>query len=381
MRIGVISRSLLDMGGGIENYLHNIFTTLARNHTIVVLTQRFDNENYRRNYEVKHPRFRSLPVYLIWAALKRKRLSLDSDLVISGSALTAPLVQISSKPTLCFVYGIDLVYPNQLYQFFFPPALLKVNYLIACSNATKALCVERGISAQKVFVVHPGVDADRFKPDKTSGLARRQALGIPEHDPVVFSVSRHVRKKGILRLVCDIAPRLLENLPKVKFVIGGRGPQTEQIKSTIRKLALQKSVIFVGFIPDKDLPSFYNMANVFSLPEEPVFGDFEGFGMVHLEASACGVPSVGSRMEAAVEAIEDGVRGVACDPYNIEDHVEAIKRFLLDKEYHYEFSSRCRQTVLEKWTIEKTTAVASDIMGHILERSYRNSDVPQGRTE
>lgn len=368
MKIGVISRSLLDLGGGIENYLHHIFTTLSQDHSIMVLTQKYDNTYFRSSYEVKCPRFRSLPIFWTWAALKRKKLFEHSDLVISGSTLTAPLIQNANKPTLCFVYGLDLLYPNKFYQFFFPPALKKIDYLITCSNATKELCAKRGVSPDKIYVVYPGVDPDRFKPDIKSGSLRREVLGISKEAPVVFSISRHVRKKGILRLVRDIVPPVLQEIPNVKFVIGGFGPQTNDIKAVIRKLSLEKAVILTGYIPDDDLPSYYNMANVFSLPEEPVFGDFEGFGMVHLEASACGVPSVGSNMEAAVEAIEDGVRGVACDPFNIEEHIKAIKRFLLDRAYHDEFSSRCRDTILQKWTIGKTTAVAAQVINHIFNR-------------
>jgi len=356
---------MLDVGGGIENYLNNILTKLSANHPILVLAQRYKKMNVAFSFDVQMPPFRSLAVFMIWVQLKKNKLFEECDLIISGSALTSPFIGKAQKPIMCFVYGLDLEYPNPFYQSIFVSSLKKMDGLIACSNATRELCLRKGIQKEKVYVVYPGVDSERFKPDKKAGELRKEMLGISQEDPVVFSISRHVKKKGILRLVRDIAPRLLEQVPHVKFVIGGSGPQTNDIKKIVKSLGLEKIVILTGYITDVDMASYYNMADVFCLPEEPVVGDFEGFGMVHLEASACGVPSVGSRMEAATEAIEDGVRGVACDPFDIRQHVDAIRRFIVEKEYQNEFSLRCRSVILERWTINKTTATINEIVERV----------------
>jgi len=362
MQIGIVTRNLIEEGGGIENYLNPIFMRLSMQDSLHVLTQRFENEKFSVPYRVEHPAGYSFLAFWLWTLANRRRLFEESDLIVSGSALTAPLIKGACKPKACFVYGLDLMYPNPVYQRWFPPALKHMDSVLACSAATRELCIQRGVSPAKVHVAYPGVDSKRFAPDKEAGYKIRQRLQIPDEAPVVFSVSRHVRRKGILRLVRDIAPALVRDNKNIRIVVGGQGPLTPEIKETVAKLGLSENVFLVGYIPDAELPAYYNMADVFALPEEPVAGDFEGFGIVHLEASACGVPSVGSHMEAATEAIEHGVRGVACDPYDLGEHVRNIKKFLADKSYREDFSSRCRERILESWTIENSASVAAEMV-------------------
>ncbi len=362
MKIGIITRNLLDVGGGIENYLNSIFRVLATRHELRVLTQNFRNPEYQSPFPVGYPPLRSYAPFWVWAQMKKKALFAESDLIISGSTLTAPLVKNAPRKKVSFAYGLDIMHEGLLYQRMFPPALKSMDCVIACSQATSELCIQRGISPEKVQIAYPGVDHRRFHPDPDARRAIRRRWGIEDDAPVVFSISRHVKKKGVLRLVRDVVPKLIREVPNVRVLVGGRGPQTPEIERAVHDLGLTKNVLLVGYLSEEDLPRYYTTADVFSLPEEPVEGDFEGFGMVHLESSACGVPSVGSRMEAATEAIEPGVRGVACDPHNVDEHVNAIKKFLIDDEYRREFSLRCREVIVKKWSLEKTTEDAAKII-------------------
>lgn len=90
-------------------------------------------------------------------------------------------------------------------------------------------------------------------------------------------------------------------------------------------------MIFVGSVPDQDLPEFYALCDIFVLlnREEPS-GDVKGFGMVFLEASASGKAVIGGRSGGATEAVLHGTSGLSVDPYNVEEVAQRLKELLLN---------------------------------------------------
>jgi phosphatidylinositol alpha-1,6-mannosyltransferase len=94
-------------------------------------------------------------------------------------------------------------------------------------------------------------------------------------------------------------------------------------------------VIFVGYVHDDQLPKYYNLCDIFVLPnrvtvKSALKGDYEGFGIVFLEASACGKPVIGGRSGGVTDAILDGLTGYLVDPLSSEDIASVIKRLIDD---------------------------------------------------
>jgi glycosyltransferase involved in cell wall biosynthesis len=157
----------------------------------------------------------------------------------------------------------------------------------------------------KLNVVPGGVDTTTFRP--LGQEASRQALGLPEA-PIVLFLSRLDRAhyfKGLHRLVDAIL-----ELPEVTLVVGGDGEMRSQYQGQATAL-LGSRAVFVGDIPDAELPAYYNAADVVVLPS---VDRTEAFGLVLLEAMACATPVVAARLPGVRTLVQEGVNGYLADP-------------------------------------------------------------------
>jgi D-inositol-3-phosphate glycosyltransferase len=158
--------------------------------------------------------------------------------------------------------------------------------------------------AEKITVIPCGVNLHRFLPTNKT-LARRR-LGIAADRPNLLFVGRFARLKGIERLLAAVA--LLHEHPRPRLlVIGGNGrnaPEYRNLKSLSEDLGIQESVVFPGRIPQERLPAYYSAADLLVVPSS-----YESFGLVALEALACGTPVVATRVGAMPGILREGING------------------------------------------------------------------------
>ena len=193
--------------------------------------------------------------------------------------------------------------------------------IIVVSNATRDYVLSLGADPEKIEVLHNGVDLDRFKPLSGAKEKMRRKLGISESACIVLTVRRLVYKNGIDTLLesAEIAAR---NNPKLVFVIIGKGPDFEEVKERIVQLGMQRKIRLKGFVSDKDLPFYYNVADLFALPSK----SGEGLPLVALEAMACGLPVVATDVGGISEVINEDYGKLV--PPNMPDALaEAIVEF------------------------------------------------------
>jgi glycosyltransferase involved in cell wall biosynthesis len=161
------------------------------------------------------------------------------------------------------------------------------------------------MSAQQVEDIHPGagprttiipggVDLKRFVPAADRRVARA-ALGLPETGALVFTVRRLVPRMGLEGLLHAVTC-----LPGVTLVIGGTGMLRPRLQESAARLGLSARVRFTGFVDEEQLPRFYQAADVVAVPSVAL----EGFGLIALEALACGTPVVATREVGAADLIE-----------------------------------------------------------------------------
>jgi phosphatidylinositol alpha-1,6-mannosyltransferase len=182
-------------------------------------------------------------------------------------------------------------------------------------------------------VVPPGVDTARFRPlDAAGRTAARARFGLPP-DPeaeVVLFVSRLVPRKGADVLI-RAAARLAAARPRLVVAVAGAGRDRPRLERLAARLAAP--VRFLGRVPDADLPALYGAADVFAVPCRNRWGGLEqeGFGIVFLEAAACGVPAVAGRSGGAAEAVAHGETGLVLDhPGDDAACAEAVGALLAD---------------------------------------------------
>jgi phosphatidylinositol alpha-1,6-mannosyltransferase len=158
-------------------------------------------------------------------------------------------------------------------------------------------------AAGRMQRLSPGVDTDRFYPG-CGGAEVRKQLGIPADAPVVVCTARMVKRKGQDTLV-KAWPSVVAQLPNARLLLVGDGPNRTSVERLAKSLEIQDSVIFTGALPWKEVPAFTDAGDVFAMPvRSRLLGlETEAFGIVFLEAAACGLPIVASGSGGAVEAI------------------------------------------------------------------------------
>jgi glycosyltransferase involved in cell wall biosynthesis len=173
--------------------------------------------------------------------------------------------------------------------------------IIAISNATRNYLLRLGADFEKVQVIYNGVDVERFKPSLKKGTTIREKLGIAEDAVVAVTVRRLVFKNGVDTLL-ETARSTAKSNPKLVYLVIGRGPDFEAVKSRIAQLGIEKTFLLAGFVSDQDLPSYYNASNFFILPSK----SGEGLPLVALEAMASGLSVVATDVGGIREVMLDG---------------------------------------------------------------------------
>ncbi|MGB8990652.1 MAG: glycosyltransferase [Desulfobaccales bacterium] len=119
--------------------------------------------------------------------------------------------------------------------------------------------------------------------------------------------------------ILEVLPALLKSIAHVAYLIVGDGDDRPRLEAKAQALGLEDRVVFTGFIPEADKADHYRLADVFVMP-----GRGEGFGIVFLEAMACGIPVVGSRLDGSREALRDGTLGILVDPRRPDELLAGI---------------------------------------------------------
>jgi phosphatidylinositol alpha-1,6-mannosyltransferase len=222
--------------------------------------------------------------------------------------------------------------------------------LFANSHNTARLLVELGNPDEKVHVVHPGVDAQRFSPERRDDQLRAALLG--DADLLLLSVGRLQKRKGH-DLVLQAMSRLARGGLKLRYVIAGHGPEAEALRTMTRDLGLDDQVRFLGEISSVELPSYYAAADIFVHPNR-IFGtEFEGFGLVFLEAAASGVPAIGGRSGGVPEAVEEGVTGFLVTGEDSLELEERIRLLAGSANLRTKLGRAARTRVLTEFTWER----------------------------
>jgi glycosyltransferase involved in cell wall biosynthesis len=144
-------------------------------------------------------------------------------------------------------------------------------------------------------------------------LAER--YGIREEEKVVLTVARLAsdeRYKGYDRIIRAL-PELHKRCGPLRFILVGKGEDRSRLEALAGILGVRRLITFAGFVPDEQLADFYRLANVFAMPSTG-----EGFGIVFLEAWACGTPVVAGNRDGSVDALDGGRLGKLVDPNDVD---------------------------------------------------------------
>jgi asparagine synthase (glutamine-hydrolysing) len=227
--------------------------------------------------------------------------------------------------------------------------------LVLSEFTTSQLQEIHGIPADRVTRVPGGVDTERFHPP-TDRAALRRKLGLPG-GLLLLTVRNLVPRMGLDSLIAAM-PAIVRSWPDASLCIGGAGPLKPRLEEQVRDLGLERHVCFAGFIPEERLRDYYGAADAFVLPTRCL----EGFGLVTVEALACGTPVIGTPIGGTREILQGfDSRFLAHSPEPHDLAARLLER-LPEIYQNDELRERCRQHALATFSWEVLIPQVEDLM-------------------
>jgi len=230
-------------------------------------------------------------------------------------------------------------------------ALRHADRVVANSEHTRATLLAMGVAAARIAVIYPGVDVSVFRPG-LDAEDLRASLGVGRADKLVFSVGRLSRRKGFDQAIRAVA-RLRSEGIAVRYVIAGIGEDADYLECLIAQHRLQGIAHRIGAVKEADLPRWLNACDVFAMPNRDINGDNEGFGMVFIEAAACGKPSLAGEAGGTGSAVLHGETGLRVDGTSVEAVADGLRSLLTQPALAFERGQRALQRVEREFAWER----------------------------
>lgn len=276
------------------------------------------------------------------------------DAIHAGRVLPEGLIawlvgKLFLKPVVIYAHGEEITTWRQ-------PAKFRVmcfvyrhaNKVIANSEFTKNELLKLNVDSDRIVLISPGVDIERFKP----GLPFKdlhQQINLKKGQKLILSVGRLSRRKGFDQVIKSL-PALINDGVDVQYAIIGIGDDKDYLLDLAKKNNVLERVHLLGHVDMDDLPRWYNACDVFAMPNREIDGDTEGFGMVFIEAGACAKPVISGKAGGTGSAVEDGVTGLRVDGDSLEAVKGALKRILIDSELYKSISNNAKDRTKLKFS-------------------------------
>jgi len=230
------------------------------------------------------------------------------------------------------------------------------DYYIAISHKIKAVMVEDGIAAERIFVAHSGIDPQRLA--QAAGDHLVSEFDLQPHEQVVINVAHLAGHKGQQYLVRAI-PHVLKEIPGVRFFIIGQGELMTELKALATSLGINRELVFTGF--RTDVGAFYKIADLFVMSSIQ-----EGLGTAVLDALALGKPVVATNTGGLPEIIHDGKTGRLVAPADPEALADGIVDMLTGVEAAQAMANAGRAMVQNRFSIEAMVANNIEVYKKVL---------------
>lgn len=280
------------------------------------------------------------------------------------------------------LHGLDVVFPNAFFQHKILPRFRHFDSIIAVSQATAQAAIQRGLHAEKIVVIPNGVDHEiaRFEPD---ALARQNFLekygAILNGNKKLVLMGRPVLRKGFSWFLNAVFPQLpsdfqviligpfrakrpfsayLQDLLPTGFrkqleLMFGMPSDEDALRKILQNPEWKDRVFHLGRLPFADILQILAASEAFLMPNIPVEGDMEGFGLVCLEANLRGLPVFAAQLEGITEAVQDNQNGWLIPARDPAAWIQSLSRLEYDRERVQSFGKDAQKYVLGQFSWEK----------------------------
>ncbi len=245
--------------------------------------------------------------------------------------------------------------PNFSSRFIKEALINEADYFLPVTDASAEVLKKEGVDANRMSVIYPGVNLDKFKPG-AKHVDLNVEYGLLKNKTTVLFIGRLVKQKGIYDILT-----VAENLKNHQFVIAGDGPEKETLLS-IKKEKSIHNLFFVPYTPYEKVPSLINLSDILILPSLPTKEWEEQFGMVLIEAMACGKVVLASKTGAIPEVLADS--GITFTPGDITEIIDIIKGINENATKKYKTKARLRAE--QVFNAEKQSQKIKDVYNSLL---------------
>ena len=283
--------------------------------------------------------------FLVYAALRVAwgRVSGSIRLLHLGDPVLAPLASLARLlgiPVCVTVHGLDVVFSNALYQrwlrLFFPSC----DGYICITAAVKRLAIAWGVPANRTFVVGVGVTVPL-------------PIEVPRDPYLILFIGRMVHRKGLGWFIGQVLPRVAELQPEARLVVIGEGPEREGIERVAEEKRVADRILWLGRVADTEKWRWLHRASIVVMPNVKVANDFEGFGVVALEAMAAGCCVLIADADGLSDAVGGGRGGVLLPAEDSDQWVISVNQFQRERDAAKALGERSRAWVQSERTWEQ----------------------------
>lgn len=333
--------------GGVANYYGNLVGRWPTDDHICVL-QNDKNQLIKNWLPIKW-----LPaVWQLYNKIKQAKINhiIVGHILPLGTAAYF-VAKFTKTPYTVILHGMDFTYAQKT------PRKKKISGKIL-DQATAIICANNYTAEltrqllkidqqQKVIVVPPGIDS-QLAADKQL-VAEMKIKHNLNNAVVLFSIGRLVKRKGFDNVI-KAMPEVLKSVPNLYYIIGGDGPDKIYLKELAKGI---DHILFLGSITDKEKWAWLSLCDIFITVARDIDGDFEGFGIVYLEANLAGKPVIAGDSGGVRDAVQGAYSGILVDPENIDRIASAIIGLAQDAKLRIKLGEQGRGRVLNEFNWEK----------------------------
>ena len=247
----------------------------------------------------------------------------------------------SNKKKYCLIHGKEINHPKESS---INTRLIKVlndtEKVIANSEYTKNLAIDKGVDKNKVVVINPGVNpAEELNKKSLEKVERLLKIKTPR----LITVSRFDKRKNHEKVIMALR-NLKQQYPDIIYICVGYGDEENNLKKLVQELDLSSQVMFFKNISDDLKNSLLAKSDIFVMPSIIHKTSVEGFGISYVEAAQYGVPSLGGKDGGASDAIDHNKTGLICDGNNLDDIYSSLNSMIENKK-HLELGKNAKDYV------------------------------------
>ncbi len=375
MKILFISHKYPPSIGGMEKQCYELIRGVEKEHEVYKVV--YDSEYENR-------------VQFFFRLKKRVKKILreqpDIDIIHLNDGLMAYfglwLQTYTSIPVVVTYHGLDVVFPNSIYQRKIIPKYHHYEGGICVSTATAQACTERDFPSEKIHVVPNGVDSEIADlqlnvNEFVAEFQEKHNINLLEKK-IIISLGRPVKRKGFSWFIKEVVPQLDKDvlyiivgpskqdfyvplwrkilpqkwLDEIDLFLGASSDE-QGIFELLQKNEFKNRVLQTGALPYEKMMALLTLADIFVMPNIKVEGDAEGFGLVALEATLRKTPVLASGIEGITEAIKDGKNGYLLPSENAEVWVKKIDELLKNPNELRRRGEEFQQYTLANYSWEK----------------------------